>query len=152
MQPSIGRAVARAHPTTGWTLTELLAVLAIIGILATLAIPHHLQQQRQTRRSDARAALQQLLLDQARYRGSHESFATQLSELGWSGEHSPQGLYRIRITHADAESHMAEASPQGTQAADTACSPLRVQWRDAATVVQSSGPDMDSDPARCWGP
>lgn len=140
---------ATAH---GWTLTELLVVLALLGVLAALAIPHYQQQQRQARRSDARAALQQLLIDQARHRGSNESFATELSELGWPGERSPQGFYRIQITQADADSHTAEAMPLGAQATDTACAPVRLQWRNAATVIHSSGPAMDSDPARCWGP
>lgn len=136
----------------GWTLTELLVVLAIMGVLAGLAIPNYLQQQRQTRRSDARAALQQLLLEQARYRSTHDSFASQLADLGWRSDHSPLGHYRLRITQADADSHVLEASPLGAQAADTACAPLRLQWRDAATVVQSSGASADSDAARCWGP
>lgn len=154
MQPFMRRCLGarpyHRHPL-GWTLTELLAVLAIMGILAGLAIPQYLQQQRQARRSDARSALQQVLLDQVRYRGSHEAFAKQLSDLGWPGDRSPQGHYRIRITHSDTEGHAAEALPMGAQTADTACSPLRVQWRDVATIVQSSGPDTDSDPARCWG-
>ena len=135
----------------GWTLTELLVVLAILGILTALAVPHYQQQQRQARRSDARAALQQLLLDQARYRSSHDRFATQLSELGWVSERSAQGHYRLSIVQADTQSHVLEASPTCTQAADTACTPLRLRWQQAATVVQSSGASQDSDPAHCWG-
>ena len=141
----------QAH-TVGWTLTELLVVIAIIGILAALAIPSYQQQQRQARRGDARVALQQLQLDQARHRGSHDTYATQLSDLGWSGERSPQGHYRVEITQADAEGHVAEAWPVGAQSADTNCSPMRLHWQDVATARYSSGTNPDSDPARCWGP
>ncbi|MFM7026516.1 MAG: type IV pilin protein [Limnohabitans sp.] len=150
MQSFIWRSRKPPRPA-GWTLVELLATLAIIGTLSTLAIAHYQQQQRQTRRTDARAALQQLLLEQARYRSSHESFASQLSDLGRADDRSPLGHYRVKITQADADSHMLEAWPAGAQAADTVCSPIRLHWKDTATVIQSSGLDTDSDPARCWG-
>lgn len=134
----------------GWTLTELLLVVAILGILSALAIPAYQQQQRSVRRGDARAALQQLLFDQARYRANHNQFAITTRDLGWPHDQSPQGLYRIRITEATAEGYIAEATPVGTQAGDTSCSPMRVAWRDAATVIYSSGVNPDSDPGPCW--
>ena len=144
-----GRAPS-SRPGPGWSLSELLAVLAILGVLSALALPSYQQQQRQVRRSDARAALQQLQLDQARYRSGHDRFASTTVELGWTQELSPQGHYRLQLTEANAEGYVAEAIPIGAQAADSACAPLRMAWRDVATVVYSSGPGLDSDPARCW--
>lgn len=141
-----------SHRSAGWTLTELLIVMAIMGILAALAIPQYQQQQRQARRSDARAALQQVLLEQARYRGDHDSFATQLGDLGWSSERSPQGHYRLQILEASAEGVVTQATPVGPQAADTACSPMRLHWHHPATTLYTSGASMDSDPGRCWAP
>ncbi len=134
----------------GWTLTELLISLALMGTLAALALPAYLQQQRQVRRSDAQVALQQLQMDQARWRSQHEGYADALSALGWPSDLSPRGHYRVSVTQASAEGYTLEALPQGTQAGDRECSPMRLTWRDSATVTFSAGAAGDSDPQRCW--
>ena len=139
-----------ARPTRGWTLAELMVVVAILGVLGALAVPGYLQQQRKVRRGDARAALQQLQFDQTRHRGSHDRFAATPAELGWPQDLSPQGHYRLQITEASPEAYVAEAHPLGPQAADGTCNPLRLSWRHAGTALYSSGDSLDSDPGRCW--
>lgn len=134
----------------GWTLTELLISLALMGTLAALALPTYQQQQRQARRSDAQVALQQLQMDQARWRGQHDSYADSLTALGWSSDLSPRGQYQISIPQADAEGYTLEAWPVGGQVADRDCSPMRLTWRGSATTTLSAGVDTDNDPQRCW--
>lgn len=139
-----------AHTRSGFSLMELLVTLAVVGVLASLALPAYQQQQRQARRSDAQAALLQLQVDQSRWRNAQGRFATSLAELGWANERSPLGHYLIVLTEASADAYVAEARPQGAQAQDSGCSPMRLAWRDLATVVYSSGASTDSDPERCW--
>jgi type IV pilus assembly protein PilE len=134
----------------GWSLAELLVVLAVMGILAALALPTYQQQQRQARRGDGQAALLQLQMDQIRWRSAQGSYAQSLGELGWAHDRSPQGHYQIELTDASALGYTAMASGLGGQSADRDCSPLRLRWQDAATVIFSAGDHLDSDPARCW--
>ena len=146
-----GKAGACA-PTSqvGWTLSELLVSLALMAVLAAVALPTFQAQQRQARRSDAQSALQQLQLAQARWRGTQSSHATDLASLGWAGDLSPGGHYRLAISDADSEGYSLIATPIGAQARDSACAPMRLQLRHMATVVFSSGADLASDPGRCW--
>ena len=151
MRCSHGRVVVCAPTSqTGWTLSELLVSLALMAVLAAVALPAFQAQQRQARRSDAQSALQQLQLAQARWRGTQSSHAADLASLGWAGDLSPGGHYRLAIEDASSEGYSLIATPIGAQARDSACAPMRLQLRHMATVVFSSGADLASDAGRCW--
>jgi type IV pilus assembly protein PilE len=136
--------------TQGWTLSELLISLALMAVLAAVALPAYTAQQRQARRTDAQSALQQLQLAQARWRGTHDSHASDLVSLGWTSDRSPAGHYQIAIEEASADGYVLTASPVGAQASDTPCQPMRLQLLHTASVILSSGNDLTADPGRCW--
>lgn len=135
---------------SGWTLSELLISMALMAVLAAVALPAYNAQQRQARRSDAQSALQQLQLDQARWRGTHDQHASDLASLGWSSDRSPGGHYRVRIEEATADGYTLSATPVGAQAQDLTCHPMRLQLQHTASVVLSSGANTAADPDRCW--
>lgn len=110
---------------SGMTLIELMVVLAIVAILASVAYPSYQSQIRKAKRSDAHAALMQILLAQERWRANHVTYARNLSDAFPSGlglaSRSPEGHYRLAIDSADAIGFTAHAVALGTQAHDADC-------------------------------
>ena len=148
--PELHLRSTRLAQARGWTLTELLISLALMGTLAALALPAYQQQQRQARRSDGLTALQQLQMDQAQWRSLNDRYADSITALGWGHDLSPRGHYRIRIVQAAADGYTVEAQALAAQAADQDCSPLRLSWQASASVTLSAGDSTDSDPHQCW--
>lgn len=64
-------------PAAGFTLIEIMITVSLIGILAAIALPSYEFAIRKTRRTEARAALTQLMQSQERYysvRGRYLAF------------------------------------------------------------------------------
>src|SRR5688572_23692834 len=68
-----------ATPRHGFTLIELMIVVAIIGILAVIAYPSYNNYATQTRRSDAQVALTRIAAQQEKYRADCGWYATTLN-------------------------------------------------------------------------
>lgn len=67
MRTYIFRLPAGCRDNAGFTLLELMIVLAIIAILAAIAYPSYQESVRKGRRAEARAALAELIQQQERY-------------------------------------------------------------------------------------
>lgn len=67
----------------GFTLIELMIVVAIIGIIAAIAIPNFLRYQARTKQTEARTNLGIIFSAQITYFGEHDLFASSVGDLGW---------------------------------------------------------------------
>lgn len=137
----------------GFTLVELLCVVALAALLAAIAYPAYQGAVHKTRRAEALAALLQMQLAQERHRANHPSYAT-LAQLGLPAV-SPQGHYSLSVAAAGPAGYQLLASAQGVQSGDSACRHLRLSVA-GGDITQSSGPDPaavnpDALNRRCWG-
>jgi type IV pilus assembly protein PilA len=74
----------------GFTLIELMIVVAIIGILAAIAIPNYMKYQAKAKQSEAKSNLNGIFTVEMSYFAEHSSFTSEFTDLKWI----PLGPYR----------------------------------------------------------
>ncbi|PIE00617.1 MAG: pilus assembly protein PilE [Thiothrix nivea] len=79
----------------GFTLIEIMIVVAIVAIIAAFAYPSYVEQVRKSKRSDAQIGLQQIAQRQEAYFSRTFSYASTLSQLNYTADtiDSPEGQY-----------------------------------------------------------
>jgi len=136
----------------GFTLVEMTVCSAIIGILASMALPSYQTAMNKARRSDALVALMDVHLAQSRFRANNAVYGS-LTEIGTRAT-SPSGHYVLDVPTATPAGFVVLATAAGVQRADAACGVMKLTV-DSATVVYASGQDtrVGNDNAankRCW--
>jgi type IV pilus assembly protein PilE len=110
----------------GFTLVELMVVVAIIAILTLVAFPAYQDQMRKTRRSDAKVALTELANRQEKFFSDNQRYTGTIvgsPGLAYTLSLSPERYYTLSAQAPSNTRYMltATAIATGPQGADTRC-------------------------------
>lgn len=141
------------HLQRGFTLAEMMVVTALVGILASIAVPSFQGPLYKARRSDGIAALLQLQMSQEQWRSGNTRYAS-LSDLRAPAA-SGLRYYTLAVAEATASGYSLVATATGAQAGDRSCRVLRVTVANGQ-ATHASGTDerhanTEADNRRCWG-
>ena len=123
--------------TSGFTLIELMIVVAVVAILAAIALPSFADQMRKARRAEAVTDLQDAQLRLEKWRVDHSRFAD-------SGVTFPvSSHYDLAITDAAANAYTISADPSTDSQKKDTCGKLAII--NTAGVVTKTPTDTG-----CW--
>ena len=120
----------------GVTLTELMVVVVIIGILATVAYPNYREFVARAKRTEAKSMLLQVASMQERFYLQNQSYTTDLTSLGFANaanQVSDSGSYRLNVTAADPNDFTAQAVYLNADAEAGKCATFQIDGRGTKT-------------------
>ena len=143
----------------GFTLIELMIVVAIIGILAAIAYPSYQDSVTKSRRADAKGALLSFANAMERHftedavRGYEKAAQNGTANTGTPAVFSAQSpidgdviYYDLAIDLADSDSYTLSATPKGAQANDK-CGKLTLTHTGAKDIANAHSGVVKAD---CW--
>lgn len=146
----------------GFTLIEIVIVVTIVGILASIALPAYQDSVRKARRADAQTAIMNIQQNQEKFRVSCPQYASSLASTttcdtaggtyaAIGSTTSPDGYYTIAITSGSASTtgYTLTATPVSgkSQTKDSDCDGSTSAKTITLTV---NGNSSSFTPATCW--
>src|SRR4051812_38616194 len=80
---------------SGFTLIELMIIVAIIGILASIAIPNFIKFQAKSKQSEAKTNLKAVFTAEKAYYGEKDAYNTSFGSIGFQPESGNRYNYSV---------------------------------------------------------
>ena len=104
----------RSKISKGFTLIELMIVVAIIGVLAAIAIPNFIKFQARSKQSEAKANLKAIFTAQKAYFAENDKYSAEMGKIGFAPERGNRYAYRLSMDCAKIEERTAGSKPLST--------------------------------------
>jgi len=128
----------------GFTLIELVIVVAIIAVLSAIAIPAYRQYVLRSNRTSATRALQDMATREENYYFTNNAYTNSTTNLGLTSAVTPDGYYTLSIPSASSTDYTLLATAAGTQTKDLKCGNFQLQRNGTENVTGTSGSTS------CW--
>ena len=130
--------------TKGFTLIELMIVVAIIGILAAIAIPNFLRFQAKARQSEAKTSLAAIFTAQTAYFAENNNMGRDFDAIGWSPSGEPKYAFAM---WDDTEGNADPNFVTQAQGVNTACgTAMAAPPTQVVEFTACAAGNVDNDP------
>jgi len=146
-----------ANRVSGFSLIELMVVVAIAAILVSIAAASYQSQVQKSRRTEARTALLDLATREERYFSTNNLYSALPADMGYAS-FTPvgSGYYNVTIVVTAANpatvpptqaGYLITATSTGIQVADTSCQSFTVDQTGTQASTNTGGATTTST---CW--